>query len=71
GHTDSIGSAKFNQALSEKRAKAVVEYLTVNGIAADRLKGIGFGFTRPIAPNSTEEGRQKNRRTEFLISEKK
>ncbi len=71
GHTDSIGSLKFNQALSEKRAKAVVEYLTANGVPQEKLKSIGYGFLKPVATNATEEGRQKNRRTEFLLSERK
>jgi OmpA-OmpF porin, OOP family len=62
GHTDNQGNAAANQALSEKRAQAVVAWLTANGIPADRLKAQGFGQTKPIADNGSEEGRAKNRR---------
>ncbi len=67
GHTDNIGSAQYNKTLSERRAKAVVDYLIENGISANRLTYKGYGFDMPIATNDTEEGRQKNRRTEFKI----
>ncbi|MCE1237169.1 MAG: OmpA family protein [Hyphomicrobiales bacterium] len=67
GHTDSDGDETANQALSEARARAVVEYLVEGGIAADRLAAIGFGETRPIADNATPEGRQQNRRIEFRV----
>ncbi len=70
GHTDNIGTKEYNQKLSEKRANAVMEYLIKNGISPERLKAIGFGEAKPIADNSTEEGRSRNRRTEFLIVEK-
>lgn len=70
GHTDNIGSAEYNKRLSEQRAKAVVDYLIQAGISADRLTYAGYGFERPIAPNTTEEGRQLNRRTEFKILSK-
>ncbi|OQX78664.1 MAG: hypothetical protein B6D61_04965 [Bacteroidetes bacterium 4484_249] len=70
GHTDNIGSASYNQELSENRAKAVVDYLTKKGIDKARLTFIGYGFKQPIASNDTEEGRQMNRRTEFKILEK-
>ncbi len=70
GHTDNVGSDNFNQQLSEKRAKSVVDYLVSQGIDASRLKYAGYGESQPIADNSTEEGRQKNRRTEFEILEK-
>jgi len=66
GHTDSTGPAAHNQRLSERRAKAVYDYLTGNGISPTRLIGpVGYGQTRPIAPNDTREGRAKNRRTEL------
>jgi len=65
GHTDSVGDEKYNQKLSERRADAVVEYLIKNGISPERLKSEGYGESRPIASNDTEEGRSKNRRTEF------
>lgn len=67
GHTDNRGSAEYNKNLSENRAKAVVDYLINKGIAADRLEYKGYGFSSPIAPNDTDEGRQLNRRTEFEI----
>ena len=67
GHTDNIGSAQYNKSLSERRAKAVVDYLIENGINSSRLTFKGSGFDNPIAPNDTEEGRQQNRRTEFKI----
>jgi outer membrane protein OmpA-like peptidoglycan-associated protein len=67
GHTDNVGAEKDNQILSEKRAKAVKDYLSQNGIAADRLLSKGFGKTVPIDTNDTEQGRQNNRRTEFVI----
>jgi outer membrane protein OmpA-like peptidoglycan-associated protein len=67
GHTDNIGSAAYNQKLSEARAKAVVDYLVEHGIDRSRLSYIGYGFEKPIATNDTEEGRQLNRRVEFKI----
>jgi len=67
GHTDNVGSSKFNKSLSEKRAKAVVDYLISKGISADRLTFVGYGLDQPIATNDTPEGRQQNRRTEFKV----
>lgn len=67
GHTDDRGSAVYNQDLSERRAKAVVDYLVKKGIPADRLKWAGYGLTQPIAPNNSSANRQLNRRTEFKI----
>lgn len=69
GHTDSVGGDAYNQRLSESRAKAVVAYLVSKGVAPDRLSAIGYGRSRPIADNSTAEGRAKNRRTEFTVLE--
>jgi len=66
-HTDNVGSASYNQKLSENRAKSVIDYLTKNGIPIERLEFKGYGFSDPIAPNDTDEGRQLNRRTEFTI----
>ena len=66
GHTDNTGSAASNQTLSEARSKAIVDKLVELGIAANRLKAVGKGQTSPIADNSTDEGRAKNRRVEFV-----
>jgi len=68
GHTDNSGIENNNLILSTNRAKAVVQYLTDNGIAAARLQYKGYGSSKPIADNNTEEGRAKNRRTEFVIT---
>lgn len=70
GHTDNIGTAVYNKKLSEDRAKAVVDYLIKKGINSNRLTFAGYGFDQPIATNDTDEGRQKNRRTEFKIVSK-
>ena len=67
GHTDNVGSDEDNLKLSDGRAKAVYDFLIENGITASRLKFKGFGETQPVASNETEEGRQQNRRTEFVI----
>lgn len=67
GHTDNVGSAADNQKLSENRAKSVVTYLNSKGIRLERLIAKGFGATKPIADNKTEEGRAQNRRTELKI----
>jgi len=67
GHTDNIGSDADNLILSTNRAKAVAGYLISKGIAANRLTWKGYGAAKPIADNTTEEGRAKNRRTEFTI----
>ncbi|HET6178483.1 MAG TPA: OmpA family protein [Candidatus Sulfotelmatobacter sp.] len=65
GHTDNQGAAAANQALSEKRAQSVVAWLTAHGVSAARLTAKGFGQTKPVADNSTEDGRAKNRRVEL------
>lgn len=67
GHTDNVGKAEDNLVLSENRAKAVVTYLTTKGIAPARLTSKGFGASQPVAPNTTEEGRARNRRTELQV----
>jgi OmpA-OmpF porin, OOP family len=64
GHTDNVGNAKANKVLSEKRAEACRNYIVSKGIDRQRLDALGFGDERPIAPNDTDEGRQKNRRIE-------
>lgn len=69
GHTDNVGKPAANMKLSEKRAKAVKAYLVSKGVPEDRIITEWFGQTRPIAPNKTPEGRQKNRRVEMLIIE--
>ncbi len=68
GHTDNVGSDSYNQRLSESRAKAVVNYLVEHGIDVERLKFTGYGEAQPIASNETEEGKGKNRRTEFQVT---
>src|SRR5207249_2020723 len=67
GHTDNIGKAADNLQLSNNRAKSVVTYLTSKGINAKRLSFKGFGDTKPIADNKTEQGRAQNRRTELKV----
>lgn len=69
GHTDNTGDAFANQALSQQRARAVRDYLAAGGINSSRLDSRGYGAERPVASNETEEGRQRNRRTEFYIVE--
>ncbi len=66
GHTDNQGNAAANQALSEKRAQAVVAWLTGKGISASRLTAKGFGASKPVADNGTDDGRAKNRRVELV-----
>ena len=67
GHTDSKGSVEYNQRLSEGRAKAVADYLIEHGINAKRLEFKGYGKSRPIDDNDSEEGRARNRRVEIKI----
>lgn len=67
GHTDSDGSEADNLVLSERRARAVVDFITAAGIAADRLVAVGHGESRPIASNETDEGKAANRRIEFRV----
>ena len=68
GHTDNIASAEYNQKLSQSRANSVRQYLIDKfGVKASRLSAVGYGMTKPIASNDTEEGRQKNRRVQAVI----
>ena len=68
GHTDNTGKPDSNKTLSELRAKSVVDYLMRGGVDASKLKAVGYGQENPIAPNTTREGRQLNRRIEFLVT---
>jgi len=68
GHTDSTGSADFNQTLSQDRADAVRDFLVSQGLNSDSLTSQGLGMNKPTADNSTAEGRQKNRRVEIIVS---
>ena len=67
GHTDSKGSEEYNQGLSKRRADAVRDYLASKGVKASRLSAKGYGESRPIASNDTEEGRAENRRVEMIV----
>ena len=67
GHADSTGPSAYNQKLSMKRAQAVVNYLAMKGVDPKRLTAKGFGESMPAAPNTTSEGRQKNRRVELNL----
>ena len=69
GHTDGEGENAYNQSLSDRRAQAVKTWLVAHGVEAARLESKGFGESKPIADNGTPEGREKNRRVEFLIVE--
>jgi len=66
GHTDNVGSAAANQTLSEKRAQAVVAWLSSHGIEGSRLQAKGWGASKPVHDNATEDGRAKNRRVELV-----
>jgi len=68
GHTDSTGSTEYNQALSERRAQTVAQYLQGKGLMEQRIITIGAGETHPVATNDTPEGRQLNRRVELTLA---
>ncbi|RSK51347.1 OmpA family protein [Hymenobacter rigui] len=70
GHTDNVGKAEYNKDLSQRRAKAVVDYLVAKGIDKARLTFAGYGDTQPVASNASKAGRQLNRRTEFKVTGK-
>jgi OmpA-OmpF porin, OOP family len=67
GHTDGDGDAASNQALSEKRAQAVTDYLVKAGLAAERFTATGYGSTQPVAGNDSDEGKAQNRRIDFVV----
>ena len=67
GHTDSTGEPESNLALSQQRAQSVYDYLLGKGVADSRMRAVGYGQSRPVASNDTEEGRTENRRIEFRI----
>ena len=67
GHTDSTGSDAYNQTLSENRARTVANYLSMQGVTPARIRSQGYGETMPVADNTTDEGRRKNRRVEIKI----
>ena len=69
GYTDNTGDFNYNLGLSKRRADAIVNLLVKEGIARDRLAGVGVGPLNPIAPNTTEQGRAENRRVELVIIE--
>ena len=70
GHTDNQGNSKANIKLSRERVEAVENYLISRGISEDRIEGKGYGPTRPVASNASEETRKLNRRVEFIITKK-
>ncbi|MFY7651246.1 MAG: OmpA family protein, partial [Chitinophagaceae bacterium] len=65
GHTDNVGRAASNKALSQKRADSIKKYIVEKGVSADRITAIGYGMEKPIAENTSLEGRSKNRRVEL------
>ena len=70
GHTDAEGNDERNQPLSERRAQAVLDFLINAGVPAERVKAVGYGASRPVAPNDTAANRPHNRRIEFTVKPK-
>ncbi|MSR13754.1 MAG: OmpA family protein [Gammaproteobacteria bacterium] len=68
GHTDSVGSDMYNQGLSERRTKSIVDYMVGKGIDSARLIPVGYGESRPAASNDTDEGRAQNRRVDLIVA---
>lgn len=68
GHTDSVGNPSYNMNLSRDRANSVRNYLVNRGVASNRINVVAYGQTRPIADNSTDYGRQQNRRVELTVN---
>jgi len=71
GHTDSIGTDEYNLGLSQRRAKAVYDFLASQDVAESRMSWEGYGESRPVADNDTDEGRQQNRRVDLVIQDAK
>jgi outer membrane protein OmpA-like peptidoglycan-associated protein len=69
GHTDNVGAEDYNQKLSEKRAQAVLRFLAEQSVSLDRMDWYGYGMSRPVASNATEDGRARNRRVDLVIAE--
>ncbi len=69
GHTDNIGAPEYNLDLSQRRARAVYDFLVSQNVPPERLSVEGYGMTRPVADNGTEEGRQRNRRVDLVIQD--
>ena len=67
GHTDNVGQPEDNKALSQARAESVRKQLIAFGCAPESIKAFGYGDTKPVASNETEEGRQQNRRVEITL----
>ncbi len=67
GHSSSEGGDEHNQTLSEQRAQAVLDYLAGKGVSRERLSSRGFGSSRPLESNTTEAGREDNRRVDFVV----
>jgi OmpA-OmpF porin, OOP family len=67
GHTDTDGDEAANQALSERRAQTVADYLSRAGLPAERFSAVGYGSTQPVAGNDTEQGKAQNRRIDFVV----
>jgi outer membrane protein OmpA-like peptidoglycan-associated protein len=70
GHTDSVGNADYNRKLSQQRADAVKAYLVGKGIDGGRFEAVGYGPDKPVETNKSKDGRAKNRRVEFNITER-
>jgi flagellar motor protein MotB len=71
GHTDNVGAAELNQRLSEKRADTVLQALRERAVLPARLKAVGFGLSKPLAPNDSDVGRRLNRRVELIVLDEK
>lgn len=70
GHTDTVGSQKANQELSNERARAIGDYLSANGLSDTEITTVGLGDSKPIAPNKSKEGRAQNRRVDVIVTPK-